>query len=212
MGWLFGSRPTTAGPSPAVAAAGSTSHRSLALAALLTSMKPEVRSQVLDLGPPIGSNIEWLSTRGGRVFVVDHYTSLQFETVESRAPDGFPRLLERLLPFGPDDRFDAVLSWDVFNYLRPDQVQALMTRVALSCRPGAQVLSFIATHKEMPAAPLRYRILAPDSLARDGAMTPTRAAPCYRQTDFARIMPTYRVKSSFLLRNGIQEYLFSARG
>lgn len=211
MGWLFGSRPTTAGPSPAVAAAG-VSHRSLALAALLASLKPEARSQVLDLGPPMGGNIEWLSTRGCRVFVVDLFASLQFETVESRAPENFPRLLERLLPCGPDDRFDAVLSWDVFNYLRPDQVNALMARVGQYCRPGAQVLSFIATHKEMPASPLRYRIVAPDSLAWEGVLAPTRAAPCYRQTDFARIMPTYRVKSSFLLRNGIQEYLFSARG
>ena len=51
-------------------------------------------------------------------------------------------LLERLLPVEPDERYDAFLAWDVFDYLRPDQVSSLMAgfRHCGSRRPGALVL------------------------------------------------------------------------
>ncbi len=212
MGWLFGSRATTAGTAPAVAAPAPAPHRSLALGALLGALHPDRREQVLDLGPPVGGNIEWLSSRGARVFVADLYPSLTAESVEARAPENFPRLVSTLLPIGPDDVFDAVLAWDLFNYLRPDQIGALMARVAPCCRPGALVLSFVSTRKEIPNAPLRYRILSPETIRVDGPIAPTRAAPRFLQPDLARVLPAFRLKSSFLLRNGTQEYLFARRG
>jgi Methyltransferase domain len=211
MAWLFGSRAAAAGTPPAAVPAGHAAHRSVTFGALVSSLNPEARPQVLDLGPPLGGNIEWLSARSCRVFVVDLHRSLMAETLEARDREHFPQLVERLVPLTAEDRLDAVLAWDVFNYLRPDQLEALMARIAPACRPGAQVLSFIATRREIPATPLRYRILSPDTLSWEGAQTPTRAAAGYHQPDFARLMPRFRLKSSFLLRNGIQEYLFSAR-
>lgn len=213
MRWPFGSHsPDAAEPGvmPGASLAAAEEHRSLALGALVTSLRPERRSQVLDLGRPIGSNIEWLSARNCRVFVVDLHRSLLAETVEARKPENSARLFEKLLPLADDDRFDAVLAWDLFNYLRPDQITALMARLAPVCQRGALLLAFVATHREIPAVPMRYRILGPQMLAWQGAATPTRSSPCYHGPDFARLMPDFQVKSSFLLRNGIQEYLFSA--
>lgn len=213
MRWPFGSHsPDAAEPAVTAAAAlgGAEEHRSLALGALVTSLHPERRSQVLDLGRPIGSNIEWLSARNCRVFVVDLYRSLLVETIEARKPENSARLFDKLLPLADDDRFDAVLAWDLFNYLRPDQIAALMARLAPACQRGALLLAFVATHREIPAVPMRYRILGPQMLAWQGAATPTRSSPCYHDPDFARLMPDFKVKSSFLLRNGVQEYLFSA--
>jgi len=213
MRWPFGSH-SSGRAEPAAAGAGSPGaaeeHRSLALGALVATLHPERRSQVLDLGQPMGPNIEWLSARNCRVFVVDLHRSLLAETLEARKPENSTRLFERLLPFAADDCFDAVLAWDVFNYLRPDQIAALVARLVPACNRGALLLAFVATHREMPAVPMRYRILGPQMLAWQGASAATRKAPCYHGPDFARLMPDFKVKSSFLLRNGIQEYLFSA--
>ena len=77
---------------------------------------------------------------------------------------------ERLLPLAPDERFDAMLAWDVFDYLRPDQVATLMARLTAACRPEALVLVLASTRRQIPAAPLRYRILDRESLAADGPL------------------------------------------
>lgn len=201
MRWPFGS--------PDAVEPAADEHRSPALGALVASLHPDRRCQVLDLGRPVGPNIEWLSARNCRVFVVDLHRSLLAETIEARKPENAARLFDKLLPLAKDDRFDAVLAWDQFNYLRPDQISSLMARLSPACRRGTLLLAFVATHREIPAVPMRYRILGPQMLAWQGAAARTRSSPCYHGPDLARLMPDFKVKSSFLLRNGIQEYLFS---
>ena len=84
-------------------------------------------------------------------------------------------LFERLLPLAPDERFDAMLAWDVFDYMRPDQVSALMARLTPACRPEAPCWSWPRRERQIPAAPLRYRILDRENLAvRRPARAPAR--------------------------------------
>ncbi len=163
-------------PSPAERAAPP-GHRSQALKALLESLRPESRQTVLDLGPPLAGNIEFLSALSCRVRIADLHRSLGAESIENRQPEAMEATFERLLPLAPDERFDAMLAWDVFDYLRPDQVSTLMTRLTAACRPEALVLVLASTRRQIPAAPLRYRILDRESLAADGALdAPARRA------------------------------------
>jgi hypothetical protein len=163
---------------------------------------------VLDLGPPLAANIQFLSALSCRVRIADLHRSLSVESVESRSPERMGALLERLLPLAPGERFDAVLAWDVFDYLRLDQATALMSRLAPACRAEAPVLVLASTGREIPAKPLRYRILDPENLACEGSREPSRASPRYTQPDLARMMPGFSVRRSVLLRRGLQEYLF----
>ena len=76
--------------------------------------------------------------------------------------------------------------------------------------PGRrQLLAFIWTRPTIPCAPLRYRMLDDENVVGEGAREPERAAPLYKQPDFARMMPGFAVSRSYLMRNGIQEYLFA---
>jgi hypothetical protein len=176
---------------------------------LLGSLRPGARQCVLDLGPPIAANIEFLAALSCRVRIVDLCRSLSVESVENRRPEVMVALLERLLPLGPGERFDAVLAWDVFDYMRPDQVSALMSRLAPACPPETPVLVLAATGRTIPATPLRYRILDLENLACEGPREPTRACPRYTQPDLGRMMAGFSVRHSILLRSGVQEYLFS---
>jgi len=202
---LFSASRSLSAPAEPAPPAG---HHSLALKPFLDALRSEARPSVLDLGAPVGSNLEFLSELGCRVRIADLYRSLSAESVESRRPEASRALFERLLPVGADERFDAVLAWDVFDYLRPDQLAALMARLAPGCRSRALVLALVSTRRQIPAAPLRYRILDRENLAWEGALEPMRSCPRYSQPDFARAMPGFSVLRSFLLRNGIQEYLF----
>jgi hypothetical protein len=190
---------------------GSSGHRSQALKALFDSLKPESRNTVLDLGPPLAGNIEFLSALSCRVRIADLHRSLCAESIEDRRPEAMSATLERLLPMAPDERFDALLAWDVFDYLRPDQVSSLMARLTAACREQALVLVLASTRRQIPATPRRHRILDRESMVSDGPLEPQRPGPCHGQTDLKRMMPGFSVRHSVLLRSGIQEYLF-ARG
>jgi hypothetical protein len=176
---------------------------------VLDSLPPESRHAVLDLGPPLAGNIKILSGLSCRVRIADLHRSLSAESIESRQPEAMGALLERLLPLAPDERFDALLAWDVFDYLRPDQVSSLMARLAPACRPGALALVMVSTRRQIPARPARYRIVDRETLSCDGPLPPARTCPQYTQLDLARMLPGFSVRRSFLLRNGIQEYLLA---
>jgi hypothetical protein len=200
--WFPGSRPP-AGPAPPPG------HRSPALKAILDSLLPESRPTVLDLGPPVAANLHFLSALSCRVRIADLQRALGAESVESRRSEATDALLARLLPLAPQERFDALLAWDVFDYMRPDQVSSLMARLTPACRPEAHALVLVSTRPEIPATPLRYRIVDREHLARDGPLQPVRACPRYTQPDLARMMPGFSVRRSLLLRHGIQEYLLA---
>lgn len=202
MSWFSGSRPA-AGP------ALPPGHGSQSLKALVDSLSPESRHAVLDLGPPLATNIKFLSGLGCRVRIADLHRSLSAESLESRQPEATGALLERLLPLAPDERFDALLAWDVLDYLRPDQVSSLMARLSPACRPGALALVMLSTRRQIPARPARYRIVDRETLSCDGPLPPERPCPQYTQLDLARMMPGFSVRRGYLLRSGIQEYLLA---
>ena len=135
---------------------------------------------MLDLGPPLAGNIQFLSALSCRVRIADLHRSLSAESVESRRPEAMGAPLERLLPLAPDERFDALLAWDVFDYMRPDQVAALMARLAPACRPETPGARPRLDAAQIPATPLRYRILDRENLACEGPREPTRAVPALR--------------------------------
>jgi len=201
VGWFSGSR------APAEAARPPGLH-SQALKALLGGLRPGSRHAVLDLGPPLAANVQFLSALSCRVRIADLHRSLCAESIESRRPEAVGALLERLLPLAPGERFDALLAWDVFDYMRPDQVSALMTRLAAACGPETPVLVLASTEREIPATPLRYRILDPENLTCEGPREPRRASPRHTQPDLVRMMPGFSVRRSVRLRRGLQEYLF----
>jgi hypothetical protein len=186
-------------------------HRSLALKELLAVLRAGARHSVLDLGPSVAANIRLLAGLSCRVRIADLVGSMAAESVESRRPEAMPALLERILPFAPDERFDAVFAWDVFDYMRPDQVSCLADRLAPACRPDTPVLVFVSTRRTIPATPLRYRIVDRENVAHEGPFEPTRPCPRYGQHDLRRMLPAFMVRRSFLLRTGIQEFLL-ARG
>jgi hypothetical protein len=187
-------------------------HRSLALKGLLDGLRPGFTHDVLDLGPAIGTNVDFFSRLSCRVRVADLYWSLIGEPRSSREPLRFAAALPRLLPLDTEQHFDAILAWNIFDYLRADQIQALMARLAGACRPGARALAFVSTRHQVPARPPRYTIVDRENVACEGPAHPLRPCPRHPPTLLARLMPDYSVEAAFLMRNGIQEYLFASRG
>jgi hypothetical protein len=132
---------------------------------------------------------------------------------EGGEPDesGLSGRFDRLLAFPEDTRFDAVLIWDLINYLERREVAALARQLARFCRPGAIMFALISILKQIPAEPMRFRILDHETLAYEPRTAATRPCPRYAPAELNELLRGFRLDRSFLMRHGIQEYLFARR-
>jgi hypothetical protein len=130
------------------------------------------------------------------------------EAVEGELPDVASRLGD-LLTFPADTEFDAVLAWDLLNYLDRREVAALARRLAPLCRPGALLFALVSILKQAPAEPLRFRILDGEHLSYEARTAVERPCPRYAPAELAELLRGFRLDRSYLMRHGVQEYLFA---
>ena len=190
--------------------AGPDEHQSLALPALCRGLETG-RQRILDLGPAIGSNVAFYSGLPCNLFIADLHDALFPGHAEGvmRRRDQFDELLASELP--GDGDFDLILAWDLLNYLDEDELRSLSRHLAAVSSPGAVLFALVSTRKVMPNKPAVFRIVDPSRLAYQTDPRVKREAPRYKEPALDRAMPEFSVESTYLLRNGMQEYLFTHR-
>jgi hypothetical protein len=187
---------------------GSAQHHTLALKYVLRRMLERRRARVLDLGAAIGPNISFVGQYAPKLYIADLY-----HTLRSRA-GGLPkdtkildRLLTKELPPSELAPFDLILAWDLLNYLSGEQVASLGRHLARLSRQDSLIFALITNSKEMPSKPIGFRILDTDTLSYIVDTEIGRKSPLFKEPDLNRWLPDFEVETSFLLRNGFQEYV-----
>ncbi|MEJ2076980.1 MAG: hypothetical protein P8020_12560 [Acidobacteriota bacterium] len=183
--------------------------KSLALNTLFHQIKEGQKYTILDLGPPVGGNVEFFSQYSCKLYIEDLFetiTSFDFLSPE----DGFSydKVFSYLLPYQKSCRFDFILAWDVLNYLDREAFRSLMIHLGRFSRKGTLMFSLISTNRHMPEVPHRFKILDNENLSYVSQSSVLRDCPRYESTELAHMMPGFRVANSFFLRNGYREYLF----
>jgi hypothetical protein len=158
------------------------------------------RPNVLDLGEAIGVNVAFFARFRARVSVADLYRSLRTA-----------RLEDALLPSAPPARFDVILLWDLLNYLTAEEISWLARSLGRLSNPGATMLAFLASSREIPHRPSRYLIRDEETLMYEVSGTKKRPSPRYTEHALLRLMPGTVVESRFQLRNETVEYLLQYR-
>lgn len=172
------------------------------------------RCQILDLGAPEQSNMAFFSGIPCKFYIEDLYRSFiapkQGRKNESDDDDGDDAGIAGALSYEDTARFDLVLGWDLFSYMERSAIELLMAHVAGSCHAGTLLFLTFATGARIPSVPARI------TMTHDGRL-------CYRSTidgrsisnprlsptALERMMPGFRLLHSFLLGEGMQEFLFS---
>ncbi|PYV38462.1 MAG: hypothetical protein DMG09_11925 [Acidobacteria bacterium] len=184
-------------------------YKSLALKALLEQLLGDWRYSILDLGSAVGATVAFLSQFASTIRVEDLYRTLNAarffdhgeEPVEESA-------FERLVSIPRETRFDIILGWDLINYFRTDELAPLIRYIGRFCRPGSFLFAISSTLKEIPATPTNFKIQDAETLIYEPGATRMRPCPRYVPRDLGRLMSGFHVRNSYLLRNGMQEYLF----
>src|SRR5690606_38926970 len=106
--------------------------------------------------------------------------------------------------------FDMILLWNMLDYLDRGDIGRLSRQLAELCRPGTLIYGLVSTRPQIPVTPTNFKIVDQGNLIYQYTATTQRAGPRYGQVKLLESMPGFRVKRSFLLRNGMQEYLFES--
>lgn len=166
------------------------------------------RCVVLDLGVARTQTVSLLGRYPCRLDVADLTDTLDVFT-DDIEPEHLPDYAEALLPLPHAEAADAVLCWDILNYLDRPALRALMSRVAARAGPGAMVHSLIVySDTHMPARPGSFVPQEDCSLVDVAIDHHEREAPRYSPYDLKHCLPDYTLERAMLLSNGMQEMLF----
>ena len=124
---------------------------------------------ILDLGPTSPRNIAHITNLGHKLYHEDVLSAAQDRALYVACEGGgitidVARFLQDNLSYqGP--KFDAVLCWDVYDYLPEPLVKPVVGRLCSVMKPGGVLLGFFHTKDAGPdALYFRYHIVAPDSM------------------------------------------------
>ena len=197
-------------PRTVAAVSAETVYASKTLPNFLSLVFSRPAPDVVDLGPVIGSNITFFGERVGcKIHIEDLYADIDRHVRQGEA-DQLPEFLSGRLAL-PDASVDAVLGWDVFDYLAPAAAGVLAEELVRMLRPGGVLLGFFgARASDDPRytkyfiedeTHLRYRFY-PSSCGRRWVL---------QNRDINMMFAGLEVYDSVLLKSGVREILFRKR-
>jgi SAM-dependent methyltransferase len=166
---------------------------------------------ILDLGPTSPQNIALLTGMGHRVYNEDVLLASLDPGVASKNDDGTAGInLESFLQENlryKGEQFDAVLAWDIPDYLHESLVKALVSRISSVMKPGGVLLAFFHTRDAGPDAPYyRYHIAGKDSLDLQRGLQ-FRLQRVFNNRHIENLFREYSNIKFFLARDNVREVL-----
>lgn len=174
-------------------------------------LSAERRHNILDLGIPAGSTVDFYARFRCTLYVENLSDALDAVGKRDDDEDGpdYERLVADVLAHAPETRFDMIFGWDLINYMDPGLIHALMKRLAGSCRNNALLYILVSTAPVMPDQPAKITITPEGHMRYESDGPAERPNPRYTPLKLERMMPGFRLLHSFLLGAALQEYLFS---
>ncbi len=179
------------------------------------------RGALLDLGPAWQTTLSFFIERGFRVssedilrgwkaFLTEEETRLRndptaYETVDMTPSGRAKRFLADNLQY-PRASFDAVLLWDLLDYLEPILVKQMVASLTELLRPGGVILAMF--HSKKPESFQRYRVADSNTLQVISSAVICPAQKVYQNREIQDLFARYRTMKSFVGRDQLRETLF----
>ena len=177
-----GGSSTGAGQTPLPAKPARLTRRSSGLGELSRHFGSEEGLCVLDLGATSPANIRYLTERGHKIYSEDVLLASTDPSLVTKDEEGkvvldSKRFLEDTLAY-PAAHFDAVLCWNLPDYLDESVVKPVIGRLWSVLKPGGMLLAFFHTRDAGPDAPCyRYHMIGTDTLEMQTIVREARRGP-----------------------------------
>src|SRR5215471_8571207 len=199
-------------PSPGDAVAGErVQRRSTGFSEFIKWMAREDGLTVLDLGSTSPANITFFIGLGHRFHQEDLLRLSADQSLLVSDGNGgrtidVDRFLDENLRFEREE-FDAVLFWDLADYLPEALVKPVIERIHVGMRPGSILFSFFHTKDAGAQAPFyRYNIASKDTLEMQPA-TPYKLQRVFNNRHVENLFRDFNSIKFFLGRDNIREVL-----
>lgn len=176
---------------------------------------------LLDLGSARQTTITFFIERGFKVYTEDFLATWQYfleeeaqrakkaaangERPEALAETRAQRFLETTMLY-PDDTFDAVLLWDILDYLDTDLMNKLAARITSLVRDGGVIFAMFHTRK--PILFHRYRVMDAQNLELVPASCPFQPQRVFQNREISNLFSRFRTSKMFVGRDQLREGLF----
>jgi len=188
---------------------------------LLWNLDGLERGTLLDLGPAWQITLSFFIERGFRVsaedilrswkeFLSQEEARLKQDFAAGETPEMTPsaraaRFLKENLQY-PRSSFDAVLLWDLLDYMEQALVKQVVASLTELLRPGGVV--FAMFHSKKPEGFQRYRVLDSSTLQMVPTAVVCPAQRVYQNREIQDLFGRYRTMKSFIGRDQLRETLF----
>ena len=188
---------------------GTLGHPSKALRIFISEIRDRKSPQLLDIGPVIGSNIEFFARMGCKVFVRDLLAERVMETQQGSLPERLvPGTRWGGLPY-PDEHFDGVLAWDLLDFFSRKEVPSVIGEIFRVLKKDALALGlFCRERSDFPEPCQRYRIADTGTLEHEpfGKGTQVKLlASRLRNREILDAFVPHRVLHFIMLKNNMRE-------
>jgi len=145
------------------------SRRSSGIAELMRTFDAAEGLCVLDIGATSPANIRYFTERGHRIYSEDLLTASTDPALAMMDEQGKPvldsrKFLNENLVY-PAAQFDAVLCWNLADYLDESLVRPVVGRIWSVLKPGGSLLAFFHTKDAGPDSPcFRFHVTGTDVL------------------------------------------------
>ena len=179
------------------------------------------RGTLLDLGPAWQTTLSFFIERGFRVssedilrgwkgFLTEEEARLRndataIETLDMTPAGRATRFLAENLQYSRST-FDAVLLWDLLDYLEPTLVKQIVASLTELLRPAGVV--FAMFHSKKPEGFQRYRVADSNTLQVISTTVICPAQRVYQNREIQDLFGRYRTMKSFVGRDQLRETLF----
>jgi hypothetical protein len=192
-------------------------HSTRNLKRLIDVLAPYPAPHLLDVGRLCDQNINWLIHHRCKVTVDDQITPLPPPppppkvapahvrgrlSVKEETP--VPLVIE---PDHPEGVFDAILCWDLLDYLDPTGARHTLQRLARLLQPRGYLLAFFNCERSTTRPATHYRIVSPEQLEYEPlphAHPPGRA---YENREIQELFAGFVLVNSCYLKNQMREIL-----
>jgi len=188
---------------------------------LLWNLDGLERGALLDLGPAWQTTLNFFIERGFRVssedilrawkaFLMEEEARLRQDFAASESMEMTPtaratRFMQENLQYSRSS-FDAVLLWDLLDYLEQALVKQIVASLTELLRPGGVV--FAMFHSKKPEGFARYRVMDSSTLQVVPTAVLCPAQRVYQNREIQDLFGRYRTVKSFVGRDQLRETLF----
>jgi hypothetical protein len=175
---------------------------------VLSALSGREHLTFIDAGPAVGSNLEFFSRRSACKFYIDDL----FAEIEAHACAGTRDKLATILPARvaqPDASIDAVLCWDIFDFLDKAASQALARELVRVLKPGGILFGFF--WNQIGHQKTQYtKFIIQDETHFRHRTSPATPVPInvLPNRDIIRLFDGLLVSDSFLLLTHTREIVF----